>query len=112
LNPLHSSLKYPIQFFPIDIPHNRWQGFKRLVFVSHLSPFELSFIVGKKQKSLKLDPANRVAVAVAVACGICHIIRANLLKPDLCELSNSRDESQVSFDAASFLEERSLVRMG
>jgi hypothetical protein len=29
LNPPYPSLKYPIQFFLIDIPENRLQGFKR-----------------------------------------------------------------------------------
>jgi hypothetical protein len=48
---------------------------------------------------------------VAVACGTCHILRASLLKPDLCEFSNYRDESHVIFDAAPFIEERSLVRI-
>jgi hypothetical protein len=32
---------------------------------------------------------------VAVACDACHVLRANLLKPDLCELSKCRDEPQV-----------------
>jgi hypothetical protein len=26
---------------------------------------------------------------VGVACGACHVLRINLFKPDLCELSNS-----------------------
>jgi hypothetical protein len=30
-----------------------------------------------------------------VACGACHVLWANLLKPDLCELSNCRDKSQI-----------------
>jgi hypothetical protein len=46
-----------------------------------------------------------------VACGARHVLRANLLKSDLCELSNCRDESQVVSDAESFIEERSLVQM-
>jgi hypothetical protein len=48
LNPPYLSLKYSIQFVPIDTPQNRLQRFKKLVFVSHLSPFEFSFTVGNK----------------------------------------------------------------
>jgi hypothetical protein len=48
---------------------------------------------------------------MGVACGVCHILRANLLKPDLCELGNCQDESQVISDAAPFLEEISLVQV-
>jgi hypothetical protein len=48
---------------------------------------------------------------MGVACGACHVLRTNLLKPDLCELSNCRDEPQVVSDAAPFLNEKSLVQM-
>jgi hypothetical protein len=48
---------------------------------------------------------------VGVACGACHVLRANLLKPDLYELSNCRDELQVVSDAAFFIKEKSLVQM-
>jgi hypothetical protein len=48
LNLPHPSLKYDIQFFLIDIPHNLLQGLKKLVLVSHLNPFEFSFIVRNK----------------------------------------------------------------
>jgi hypothetical protein len=43
LNPPHLSLKYAIQFFLIDTPQNFLQGLKKLVFVSHLNPFEFFF---------------------------------------------------------------------
>jgi hypothetical protein len=46
-----------------------------------------------------------------MACGACHVLPANLLKPDLYELSNCQDESQVVFDVASFLKERWLVQV-
>jgi hypothetical protein len=48
---------------------------------------------------------------MGVKCGACHIVRANLLKPDLYELNNCQDEPQVIFDAAPFLEEKSLVQV-
>jgi hypothetical protein len=48
---------------------------------------------------------------VSFTCGTCHVLRANLLKPNLCELSNCRDELQVVSDAAPFLEERSFVQV-
>jgi hypothetical protein len=48
---------------------------------------------------------------VAVPCGQYRVLQANLLKRDLCELSNYRDESQVVFRAAPFLGERSLPRV-
>jgi hypothetical protein len=43
LNPPHPSLKYAIQFLLVDTPHNLLQGLKKLIFVSHLNPFEYSF---------------------------------------------------------------------
>jgi hypothetical protein len=48
---------------------------------------------------------------IDVACGACHLFRANLLKPNLHELSDYEDEPQVVSDAAPFLEERSLVQV-
>jgi predicted RNA-binding protein Jag len=42
---------------------------------------------------------------VAVAYGAYHVLRANLLKADLCELSNYQDELQVVLDVAHFREE-------
>jgi hypothetical protein len=48
LNSLHLSLEYAIQFFLIDILQNLLQGFKKLVLVSHLNPFEFSFTIGNK----------------------------------------------------------------
>jgi hypothetical protein len=48
---------------------------------------------------------------VDVACGACHVLRVNLLKPDLDELSNCQDELQVISDAAPFLEEKLLVQV-
>jgi hypothetical protein len=51
--------------------------------------------------------ANQVK-RVVVACGKYRVLQANLLKRDLCELSNYRNESQVIFQAAPFLEEKSL----
>jgi hypothetical protein len=35
------SVKYPIQFFLIDAPQNRFQRFKKPILVSQLSPFQL-----------------------------------------------------------------------
>jgi hypothetical protein len=46
-----------------------------------------------------------------VVCGECCVLQANLLKPDLCELSNYRDEPHAIFDAEPFFEERPLVRV-
>jgi hypothetical protein len=48
LNPLHSSLKYAIQFFLIDNFQNVLQALNKLVLISHLNPFELLFTVGNK----------------------------------------------------------------
>jgi hypothetical protein len=47
---------------------------------------------------------------VGVVCGEYYVLHANVLKPDLYELSKCRDGPQVVFHAAPFLEERSLVR--
>jgi hypothetical protein len=43
LNSLYPSLKYPIQFVLINTPENRLQRFKKLVFISDLTPFEFFF---------------------------------------------------------------------
>jgi hypothetical protein len=43
LTPPYPSLKYPIQFFSIEVAQHCLQGFKKQVFVSHLSPFEFFF---------------------------------------------------------------------
>jgi hypothetical protein len=43
LDLLHLSLKYAIQFLLVDTPHNLLQGLKKLIFVSHLNPFEFFF---------------------------------------------------------------------
>jgi hypothetical protein len=43
LNSLYPSLKYPIQFLLIDTLQNRLSGFKKLVFISDLGPFEFLF---------------------------------------------------------------------
>jgi hypothetical protein len=48
---------------------------------------------------------------VGVTCGEYFVLQANLLKPDLREQGNCRDEPQVVLDAAPFLEERSLIRV-
>jgi hypothetical protein len=48
---------------------------------------------------------------MGMECGTCHVIRPNLLKSDLYQLNNRRDESQVVSDVAPFLEERSLVQI-
>jgi hypothetical protein len=48
---------------------------------------------------------------VGVVCGACHVFRANLLRPNLYELSKYQDESQIVSDAAPFFEKRSLVQM-
>jgi hypothetical protein len=48
---------------------------------------------------------------MGMACGTCHVLRASLLKPDLCELSNYRDEPHVISDAAPFFEKKSLVQV-
>jgi hypothetical protein len=63
--------------------------------------------MGNKYKSLGPNQTNKVGGA----CGACYIFQANLLKPDLCELSNYRDEPEVIFNAAPFFKERSLVQM-
>jgi hypothetical protein len=47
---------------------------------------------------------------VGVAYGEYSVLQANLLKIDLCEQTNCRDESQIVFHAARFLDERSRVR--
>jgi hypothetical protein len=44
-------------------------------------------------------------------CGVSHVVRENLLKSDLSELSNCQDKSQVVSDAAPFLEERSFIQL-
>jgi hypothetical protein len=46
-----------------------------------------------------------------VAYDKCRVFQVNLLNADLYELSNCRDEPQVVFDAAPFLEERSIIRV-
>jgi hypothetical protein len=136
LNPPYSSLKYAVQFFLIHTIQNLLQGFKKLVFVSHLNPFAFFFdrrkqveVTGRRDKSSEYGGwlggwlsgwvagwlgdwvTGWLGDWVGVACSTCHVLRANLLKPDLCELSNYRDESQVVSDAAPFLEERSLVQV-
>jgi hypothetical protein len=75
----------------IDTPRNRLQGFKTLVFVGHLSPFESFSPSEINRRESRLDQANRLTVA----CGAYHVLRDNLFKPDLRELGNCRDESQV-----------------
>jgi hypothetical protein len=47
---------------------------------------------------------------MGVACEEYCVLQANLLKPDLCEQSNCRDEPQIIFLVAPFLEERSPGR--
>jgi hypothetical protein len=46
-----------------------------------------------------------------VTCRGCHVFRANLLKPDLCEVSNCWHEPQVFSDAKLFFEERLLIQV-
>jgi hypothetical protein len=48
---------------------------------------------------------------VGVACAACHILRANLSKPALYELSNCQDKMQIASDDATFLAQRSLVQV-
>jgi hypothetical protein len=48
---------------------------------------------------------------VGVTCSVCHVLRANLSKPDSCELSNCRDESHVASNAAPFFGERSFIQV-
>jgi hypothetical protein len=107
LNPLHPSLKYVIQFFLIDTSRNLLQALKKLILVNHLNPFEFFVDCRKQVEVTGPNQANRVDVA----CDACHVLRANLLKPDLCEPSNCRDESQIVSDAVPFLEKRSLVQV-
>jgi hypothetical protein len=107
VNPPYPSLKYLIQFFPIDTPQNRLQGFKKLVFVSHLSSFEFFLHCRKQVEVTELDYPNRVDVP----CGACNVLRINLLNRDLSGRQKCRAESHVSFAAAAFLEERSLIRV-
>jgi hypothetical protein len=107
LNPLYPSLKCLVQFFLIDSRQNRLHGSKNGSSSATWARSSFSFTVGKSISYWVPDQANRMAVA----WGVCHVLRATLLMPDLCELSNCRDESQVVFDAAPFFEQRSLVRM-
>jgi hypothetical protein len=53
LNYPHSGLKYAIQFCLINIPQHLLQGLTKLILVSHLNPFEFSFIARNMQKSLR-----------------------------------------------------------
>jgi hypothetical protein len=52
LNSAHPSLKYAIQFLLIQTPQNPLQGFKKLVLVSQVNPFEFSLTIENKYKSL------------------------------------------------------------
>jgi hypothetical protein len=106
LNQQHSSLKYAIQFFLVDDLQNLLHAVKKLIFISHLNPFE--FLLYETNRShWKPNQMNRVGVAY----GTYHVLRANLLKLDLCELSNCRDEPQVISDTAPFFEEKLLVQV-
>jgi hypothetical protein len=69
------------------------------------------FVHGRKQIEVTRGQIRRIE-CMAVACGPYHLLRANLLKHDLYELNNYRDESQVVFDAAPLLEGRLLVQVG
>jgi hypothetical protein len=94
--------------FLIAILHNLLQSPEKFVVISHLNPFEF-FWHDRKQR--KVTRGENQANRVGVACGPCHVLRANLLKPALCELSNYRDESQIVFDAAIFFEEKLVVQV-
>jgi hypothetical protein len=109
LNLMHPSLKCAIYSFLIDTIQNLLQGLKKLILVSHLNPFEFFFHC-KKQVEVTGGQIRQTGWT-DVACGAYHILRVNLLKFDLCELNNCRDESRVISDAAPFFEERSLVQI-
>jgi hypothetical protein len=83
LNPLHPSLKYVIQFFLINTFQNLLQALKKLVFVNHLNPFEFFYCMKQVEVT-----GVKLSDGMGVACGAFHVLRANLLKPDLCKLSN------------------------
>jgi hypothetical protein len=107
LNPPHPSLKYAIQLFLINIAQNLLQALKKLIIVSHLNPFKFLFYCRKQVEVIGTNQTNRVGVP----CSACHALQANLLKPDLYELNNYRDESQVFSDAALFFEYKSFIQM-
>jgi hypothetical protein len=71
----------------------------------------LSFsFTAKKQIEVTGARSDEYSEWVGVAYGECHLLQANLLKPDLSELSNCPNQPLIFFAAALFLEERSLVR--
>jgi hypothetical protein len=76
-------------------------------WIRHLNPFVFFFQCRKQAEVTGAKSGD----SVSVICGACHVLRANLLKPDLCELSNSRDELQIVSNVAPFFEERSFVQV-
>jgi hypothetical protein len=62
------------------------------------------------QKTIRIRWRPNQVNKIGMACSAYRVLRAKMSKPDLCEPSNCRYESQAVSDAQPFFEERSLIQ--